>query len=158
MHVDYPPQMRGRGIKEVDTDKPFVPIRLLIPHKTCGAIIGQKSETLINTRVNCAARRVYVYRERISDSRERVVEIVGTPSSVERVIQVIGNQVRRTLTSDQQESQPYKPERDGLRTFLGKQGVPRNRVSLEPIKTEERSSRRRRDRSSRSPSSSSSRS
>ncbi|KAJ1934622.1 hypothetical protein EC988_008751, partial [Linderina pennispora] len=69
---------------------------------------------------------------------------------------VIGNQVRRTLTSDQQESQPYKPERDGLRKFLAKQGVPRNRVSLEPIKTDERSSRRRRSRSSRSPSSSAS--
>ncbi|KAJ2162649.1 RNA binding protein, heterogenous nuclear RNP-K like protein [Coemansia sp. RSA 552] len=134
MHVDYPPQVRGRGSKDVDTSKPFVPIRLLIPHKTCGAIIGQKSETLINTRISCAARRVYVYRERIAESRERVVEIVGTPRSVARVMRVLGEQVARTLTSDQMESDPYVPERDGLRKFLGKQGVPRTRVCLESIK------------------------
>ncbi|KAJ2888275.1 hypothetical protein FB639_000747 [Coemansia asiatica] len=134
MHVDYPQQTRGRGTKEVDTGKPFIPIRLLMPHKTCGAIIGQKSETLINTRVNCAARRVYVYRERISESRERVVEVVGTPGSIARVMEVLGGQVSRTLNGDQQESELYTPERDGLRKFLSKQGVPRSRVSLEPIK------------------------
>ncbi|KAJ1992226.1 RNA binding protein, heterogenous nuclear RNP-K like protein [Coemansia spiralis] len=134
MHVDYPPQTRGRGSKDVDTDKPLIPIRLLIPHKTCGAIIGQKSETLISTRISCAARRVYVYRERISDSRERVVEIVGTPLSISKVMKILGNQVVRTLSSDQHESDPYVPERDGLRKFLGKQGVPRSRVSLEAIK------------------------
>ncbi|KAJ2617615.1 RNA binding protein, heterogenous nuclear RNP-K like protein [Coemansia sp. RSA 1365] len=135
MHVDYPPQTRGRGTKEVDTSKPFIPIRLLIPHKTCGAIIGQKSETLINTRVKCEARRVYVYRERISDSRERVVEIVGTPNSIAKVIVVLGDQIARTLNSDQMESDPYIPERDGLRKFLSKQGVPRARVSLESMKS-----------------------
>ncbi|KAJ1796869.1 RNA binding protein, heterogenous nuclear RNP-K like protein [Coemansia sp. RSA 2399] len=134
MHIDYPLQSRSRGGKEVDTDKPFVPIRLLIPHKTCGAIIGQKSETLINTRINCAARRVYVYRERIADSRERIVEIVGTPRSISRVMKVLGGQIGRTLSSDQRESDPYVPERDGLRKFLSKQGVPRARVSLEAIK------------------------
>ncbi|KAJ1731417.1 RNA binding protein, heterogenous nuclear RNP-K like protein [Coemansia biformis] len=122
MHVDYPPQTRGRGTKEVDTSKPFVPIRLLFPHKSCGAIIGQKSETLINTRVDCAARRVYVYRERISESRERVVEVVGTPMAIYKVMMVLGGQVARTLTSDQLESDPYVPERDGLRNFLCKQG------------------------------------
>ncbi|KAJ2383058.1 hypothetical protein H4S02_005466, partial [Coemansia sp. RSA 2611] len=135
MHVDYPPQTRGRGTKEVDVSQPFVPIRLLMPHKTCGAIIGQKSETLINTRVDCAARRVYVYRERIADSRERVVEVVGTPKSIARVMEVLGEQVARTLTNDQMESDLYIPERDGLRKFLGKQGVPRSRVSLESIKS-----------------------
>ncbi|KAJ2748011.1 RNA binding protein, heterogenous nuclear RNP-K like protein [Coemansia sp. BCRC 34301] len=133
MHVEYPPQARGRGNEEVDVAKPFVPMRLLIPHKTCGAIIGQKSETLINTRISCAARRVYVYRERIANSRERVVEIVGTPSSIAKVMMVLGEQVVRTLTNDQQESDPYSPERDGLRQFLSKQGVPRSRVNLEPI-------------------------
>ncbi|KAJ2318067.1 hypothetical protein IWW52_002768, partial [Coemansia sp. RSA 2704] len=126
---------RGRGTKEVDVSQPFVPIRLLMPHKTCGAIIGQKSETLINTRVDCAARRVYVYRERIADSRERVVEVVGTPKSIARVMEVLGEQVARTLTNDQMESDLYIPERDGLRKFLGKQGVPRSRVSLESIKS-----------------------
>ncbi|KAJ2805689.1 Insulin-like growth factor 2 mRNA-binding protein 3 [Coemansia guatemalensis] len=135
MHVDYPPQTRGRGTKDVDTSKPFIPIRLLIPHKTCGAIIGQKSETLINTRVKCEARRVYVYRERISDSRERVVEIVGTPNSIAKVMVVLGEQIARTLNSDQMESDPYIPERDGLRKFLSKQGVPRARVSLESMKS-----------------------
>ncbi|KAJ2555269.1 RNA binding protein, heterogenous nuclear RNP-K like protein [Coemansia sp. RSA 1933] len=135
MHIEYPLQSRSRGGKEVDTDKPFVPIRLLIPHKTCGAIIGQKSETLINTRIKCAARRVYVYRERISDSRERIVEIVGTPRSIARVMKVLGAQIGRTLSSDQRESSPYVPERDGLRKFLSKQGVPRARVSLEAIKS-----------------------
>ncbi|KAJ2723829.1 RNA binding protein, heterogenous nuclear RNP-K like protein [Coemansia sp. Benny D115] len=135
MHVDYPTQTRGRGSKEVDTSKPFIPIRLLMPHKTCGAIIGQRSETLINTRINCAARRVYVYRERISESRERVVEIVGTPRSICKVMEVLGDQVARTLTNDQHESDPYVPERDGLRKFLGKQGVPRTRVHLETIKS-----------------------
>ncbi|KAJ2077524.1 RNA binding protein, heterogenous nuclear RNP-K like protein [Coemansia sp. RSA 988] len=135
MHVDYPPQTRGRGTKEVDSSKPFIPIRLLIPHKTCGAIIGQKSETLINTRVKCEARRVYVYRERISDSRERVVEIVGTPNSIAKVMVVLGEQIARTLNSDQMESDPYIPERDGLRKFLSKQGVPRARVSLESMKS-----------------------
>ncbi|KAJ2844199.1 hypothetical protein GGI22_006958, partial [Coemansia erecta] len=135
MHIDYPLQSRSRGGKEVDTDKPFVPIRLLIPHKTCGAIIGQKSETLINTRINCAARRVYVYRERIADSRERIVEIVGTPRSISRVMKVLGSQIGRTLSSDQRESDPYVPERDGLRKFLSKQGVPRARISLEAIKS-----------------------
>ncbi|KAJ2872319.1 hypothetical protein GGH93_004121 [Coemansia aciculifera] len=134
MHVEYPPQTRGRGNEDVDVAKPFVPMRLLIPHKTCGAIIGQKSETLINTRISCGARRVYVYRERIANSRERVVEIVGTPVSIAKVMLVLGEQVARTLTSDQQESDPYSPERDGLRQFLSKQGVPRTRVNLEPIK------------------------
>ncbi|KAJ2826846.1 RNA binding protein, heterogenous nuclear RNP-K like protein, partial [Coemansia furcata] len=134
MHVEYPPQTRGRGNEDVDVAKPFVPMRLLIPHKTCGAIIGQKSETLINTRISCGARRVYVYRERIANSRERVVEIVGTPASIAKVMMVLGEQVGRTLTSDQQESDPYSPERDGLRQFLSKQGVPRTRVNLEPIK------------------------
>ncbi|KAJ2697862.1 RNA binding protein, heterogenous nuclear RNP-K like protein, partial [Coemansia spiralis] len=133
MHVDYPPQMRGRGNEEVDTSKPFVPIRLLIPHKSCGAIIGQKSETLISTRVDCAARRVYVYRERIAESRERVVEIVGTPQSIYRVMMVLGGQVARTLANDQIESEPYAPERDGLRNFLCKQGVPRTRIGLESL-------------------------
>ncbi|KAJ2771641.1 RNA binding protein, heterogenous nuclear RNP-K like protein [Coemansia nantahalensis] len=133
MHVEYPPQLRGRGNEEVDTSKPFVPIRLLIPHKSCGAIIGQKSETLISTRVDCAARRVYVYRERIAESRERVVEIVGTPQSIYRVMVVLGGQVARTLTNDQQESEPYAPERDGLRNFLCKQGVPRTRIGLESL-------------------------
>ncbi|KAJ2477442.1 RNA binding protein, heterogenous nuclear RNP-K like protein [Coemansia sp. RSA 2131] len=135
MYVDYPPQTRGRGSKEVDVSRPFIPIRLLMPHKTCGAIIGQKSETLINTRINCAARRVYVYRERIADSRERVVEVVGTPKSIARVMEVLGEQVARTLTNDQAESDLYIPERDGLRKFLSKQGVPRSRVSLESLKS-----------------------
>ncbi|KAJ1666939.1 RNA binding protein, heterogenous nuclear RNP-K like protein [Coemansia sp. RSA 1813] len=135
MHIDYPLQSRSRGGKEVDTDKPFVPIRLLIPHKTCGAIIGQKSETLINTRINCAARRVYVYRDRIADSRERIVEVVGTPRSIARVMRILGSQIGRTLSSDQRESDPYVPERDGLRNFLSKQGVPRSRVSLESVKS-----------------------
>ncbi|KAJ2646919.1 RNA binding protein, heterogenous nuclear RNP-K like protein, partial [Coemansia sp. RSA 1285] len=134
MHIDYPLQSRSHDSKEVDTDKPFVPIRLLIPHKTCGAIIGQKSETLINTRISCAARRVYVYRERISNSRERIVEIVGTPHAVSRVMKVLGGQIGRTLSSDQRESDPYVPERDGLRKFLSKQGVPRARVGLESLK------------------------
>ncbi|KAJ2897157.1 hypothetical protein GGI21_004970, partial [Coemansia aciculifera] len=89
--------------------------------------------TLINTRVSCAARRVYVYRERIASSRERVVEIVGTPSSIAKVMMILGEQVARTLTSDQQDSDPYSPERDGLRQFLSKQGVPRSRINLEPI-------------------------
>lgn len=133
MHIDYPPPNQGRGSKDVDTEKPLIPIRLLVPHKTCGAIIGQRSETLINTRVNCAARRVYVYRERISDSRERVVEIVGTPDAISSVMVVLGEQIARTLSSDQHESEPYLPERDGLRRFLIKQGVPRSRVNLEPI-------------------------
>ncbi|KAJ2821202.1 RNA binding protein, heterogenous nuclear RNP-K like protein [Coemansia erecta] len=135
MYVDYPLQTRGRGSKEVDVSQPFIPIRLLMPHKTCGAIIGQKSETLINTRINCEARRVYVYRERIADSRERVVEVVGTPKSIARVMEVLGEQVARTLTNDQAESDLYIPERDGLRKFLSKQGVPRSRVSLETIKS-----------------------
>ncbi|KAJ2852608.1 RNA binding protein, heterogenous nuclear RNP-K like protein [Coemansia brasiliensis] len=135
MHIDYPPQTRGRGTKEVDVSRPFIPIRLLMPHKTCGAIIGQKSETLINTRVNCAARRVYVYRERIADSRERVVEVVGTPNSIAKVMEVLGEQVARTLSNDQMESDLYIPERDGLRKFLSKQGVPRSRVSLESLKS-----------------------
>ncbi|KAJ2502816.1 RNA binding protein, heterogenous nuclear RNP-K like protein [Coemansia sp. RSA 1972] len=135
MYVDYPPQTRGRGSKEVDVSRPFIPFRLLMPHKTCGAIIGQKSETLINTRINCAARRVYVYRERIADSRERVVEVVGTPKSIARVMEVLGEQVARTLTNDQAESDLYIPERDGLRKFLSKQGVPRSRVSLESLKS-----------------------
>ncbi|KAJ2782343.1 RNA binding protein, heterogenous nuclear RNP-K like protein [Coemansia javaensis] len=134
MHIDYPPQMRGRGMEEVDRSAPLVPIRLLIPHKSCGAIIGQKSETLINTRVACAARRVYVYRERIADSRERVVEVVGTPRSIAKVMMVLGGQVARTLTNDQRESEPYTPERDGLRNFLCRQGVPHLRVGLESFR------------------------
>ncbi|KAJ2777138.1 RNA binding protein, heterogenous nuclear RNP-K like protein [Coemansia interrupta] len=115
VHIDYPQQSHVRGSNNVDTSKPLVPIRLLLPHKTCGAIIGQRSETLINTRIQCSARRVYVYRERISSSRERVVEIVGTPQAVSRVLEVLGEQVARTLTADQAESKAYEPERDGLR-------------------------------------------
>ena len=134
VHIDYPlPAHPSHPRENVDTEQPFVAIRILLPHKTCGAVIGRNSETLIETRIKCRARRLYVYRDRIPDTRERVVEIIGTPSSVRQTLLELGSQVERALKDDQADSLLYRPRRNGIRNFLRSQDVQESKITLEPI-------------------------
>ncbi|KAJ1917447.1 RNA binding protein, heterogenous nuclear RNP-K like protein [Mycoemilia scoparia] len=134
VHIDFPLPVHSSNPREnVDTSEPFVAIRLLLPHKTCGAIIGRNSETLIETRIKCRARRLYVYRDRIPSTRERVVEIIGTPISIKKIFLELGKQVERTLADDQADSTLYRPARDGIRKFLRSQDVQESKVTLEPL-------------------------
>lgn len=63
-------------------------IKLLIPHQQMGSIIGRQGQRIKSIQEECAVRMVAA-KEMLPQSTERVVEVSGTPSSIERAVQLI---------------------------------------------------------------------
>ncbi|PVU95098.1 hypothetical protein BB561_002053 [Smittium simulii] len=130
-YIDYNlPFSPSSSQSDIDSAEPFFAIRFLIPHRTCGAIIGYNSDTLHSIKQKGKAYRLKVYQEFFCSSRERIIEVIGTPKSVREVTLFIAKQVEKVLSRDQRYSNLYSPRRNGLRHFLLDQGTPERCINL----------------------------
>ncbi|PVV01990.1 hypothetical protein BB560_003570 [Smittium megazygosporum] len=103
-----------------ESNEKKVTVRFLIPHKACGAIIGYNNTILNKIRKEVKNCKFKVYQNFFHKSRERIVEVVGTPESIQKITLIIGKQVEENLDRDQKESELYSPSRNALKMFLEK--------------------------------------
>ncbi|PWA02436.1 hypothetical protein BB558_001413 [Smittium angustum] len=120
----------SKNNKDIDSSEPFIAIRFLLPHRTCGSVIGHNNDILNSIRAKSRAYRLKVYHKFFFDSRERIVEVVGTPNSVRKVTLSICRQVEEFLSGDQHSSLLYKPRKNGLNEFLIDQGASEHSIGL----------------------------
>ncbi|PWA02303.1 hypothetical protein BB558_001561 [Smittium angustum] len=121
----------SKNNKDIDSSEPFIAIRFLLPHRTCGSVIGHNNDILNSIRAKSRAYRLKVYHKFFFDSRERIVEVVGTPNSVRKVTLSICRQVEEFLSGDQHSSLLYKPHPVVLRTAEPLKSECKNGIDLE---------------------------
>ncbi|OMH85281.1 hypothetical protein AX774_g1159 [Zancudomyces culisetae] len=81
-------------------------------------------------RAKSRSRYINVYHKFFHDSRERVVEIIGTPASLRKAVLQICRRIEGFLTQDQRDTPLYSPKRNGLREFLLNQGASERSINL----------------------------
>ena len=64
-------------------------VRLLIPHKLMGTIIGRQG-LKINTLQDTSGARIIATKSMLPESTERIVDVQGTPKAIELAIEEIG--------------------------------------------------------------------
>ncbi|OLY79866.1 Poly(rC)-binding protein 3 [Smittium mucronatum] len=128
MYTDIPvPPLRHDMKKNIDTSSPPVALRFIVHNQTCGAVIGHNSDTLHSIRRESRVTKLRVYPGFLSGTRERVIEVIGTPRSIKEAVYQIGLSV---LKAHGDSEITYEPIKDGIANFLLDQGAPECSINL----------------------------
>ncbi|KAJ1897575.1 PAB1 binding protein [Coemansia sp. IMI 209127] len=100
----------GAGAKEASGDKKAkdsaqkeaaakrVTLRMLVPHKCVGSIMGHGGKTINNIR-DVASVNIHTSESTLPLSSERIVEIVGAPESIEKAIRLVAEALTKDMAS-----------------------------------------------------------
>ncbi|KAJ2846320.1 RNA binding protein, heterogenous nuclear RNP-K like protein, partial [Coemansia erecta] len=75
-----------------------VTLRMLVPHKCVGSIMGHGGKTINNIR-DAASVNIHTSESTLPLSSERIVEIVGAPESIEKAIRLVAEALTKDIAS-----------------------------------------------------------
>ncbi|KAJ2852612.1 RNA binding protein, heterogenous nuclear RNP-K like protein [Coemansia brasiliensis] len=79
-------------------NKPRITLRMLVPHKCVGSIMGHGGKTINKIR-DSASVSIHTSESTLPRSSERIVELVGAPESIEKAIKLIAVALTKDITA-----------------------------------------------------------
>ncbi|OMJ08264.1 Poly(rC)-binding protein 3, partial [Smittium culicis] len=120
-------QLSSEDKNSIDTSSPLIALRFIVHNKTCGAVIGHNSDNLYQIKKKSRVAKLRVYPDFLSGTRERVIEVIGTPKSIREAVFQIGLAVEK---GNYDLSIAYSPVKDGIGDFLFDQGAPESSINF----------------------------
>ncbi|OMJ20405.1 hypothetical protein AYI70_g4138 [Smittium culicis] len=120
-------QLTSEDKNSIDTSSPLIALRFIVHNKTCGAVIGHNSDNLHQIKIKSRVAKLRVYPGFLSGTRERVIEVIGTPKSIREAVFQIGLAVEK---GNYDLSIGYSPVKDGIGNFLFDQGAPESSINF----------------------------
>ncbi|KAJ2138223.1 RNA binding protein, heterogenous nuclear RNP-K like protein [Coemansia sp. RSA 353] len=95
---DEPVEDKSKTSSDKPQSSARITLRMLVPHKCVGSIMGHGGKTINKIR-DTASVSIHTSESTLPCSSERIVELVGTPTSIQKAIRLIAEALTKDIGS-----------------------------------------------------------